>query len=311
MSDLNPTPEHETTPPPAVPRQAATVILLRQPGDDVEVLVIRRHENLAFMGGLWVFPGGTLARADSLPQVLARIPPDARQRCERFLDVQGEPLPQEQCLGLTVAAHRETFEETGVLLARRADGRDCEPDLLAAIQARRAAIAERPELFAALLEEQHLVLDIERLVYWAHWITPGSAPRRFDTRFFIAAMSSQQKATIDAVEAVEHAWMRPATLVEAAHEGKLPLSPPTLFNLMELAAELRRHGSLDALLSAAARRTISPVLPKLVREGHARTIVMPWDAAYDSLPGTGVPAGLNYPDALRNLPSRTSEARRA
>src|SRR5688572_21508238 len=107
------------------PRPSATVMLLREAGDGVEVLMTRRHEKLAFMGGLWVFPGGTLHASDASPRILARIPSSSHGRCQNFGTLNGPALPSEECLSLAVAACRETFEETGLLLALRDDGRPC------------------------------------------------------------------------------------------------------------------------------------------------------------------------------------------
>jgi 8-oxo-dGTP pyrophosphatase MutT (NUDIX family) len=287
--------------PPLVPRPAATVMLLRE-ARDVEVLVIRRHENLAFMGGLWVFPGGARAPSDSTPDALARIPEPARARCRRFLSLHGEALPREQCLGLTIAAFRETFEETGVLLATRSSATPPSGQEIQTLQAQRRALSENASLFPELLRQHELVLDIDRLVYWAHWITPSNAPRRFDTRFFLAVAPEEQTAQIDTIEAVEHAWMTPAALIKAAQADAMPISHPTLYNLMELDAALRTAGSLSACLAQAGTRSVAPVLPKVVREGSPR-MVLPWDEEYPSLPGDAAPE-MEYPQALRALPSR-------
>jgi 8-oxo-dGTP pyrophosphatase MutT (NUDIX family) len=289
-------------PKPLSPRPAATVILLRA-ARDVEVLVIRRHENLAFMGGMWVFPGGALAQSDSEPEALARIPDAARRRCGEFLTLHGAPLPAEQCLGLTVAAFRETYEETGVMLATRASGAPLSAAETSALEAERKAVAENASLFPPLLRRYDLLLDIDRLAYWAHWITPSNAPRRFDTRFFLATAPSEQTAQIDTIEAVEHAWMTPAALIAAADEDAMPVSHPTLYNLMELDAALRASGSLDACLRDARARRVAPVLPKVMREGDAM-MVLPWDPDYASLPGEAAPAETDYPAELRTLPSR-------
>jgi 8-oxo-dGTP pyrophosphatase MutT (NUDIX family) len=289
-------------------RHAATVLLLREQGSAVEVLVIRRHENLAFMGGMWVFPGGALAEADASPSALARIPDSSKARCIQFQDLHGTALSRMQCLGLAIAAYRETFEETGVLLATDADGQHCSDDLLIHLQAQRRAVASNPALFAGLLTDAQLLLDVDRLLYWAHWITPSNAPRRFDTRFFAIVVPAGQTAAIDTIEAVDHAWMTPAALLAAAARGEMPVSQPTLYNLMELDNSLREHGALAAMLRAESDRKIAPVLPKMIREAQT-VMVLPWDPQYAVLPGEGAPAGLEYPRRLRTLPSRMSAPR--
>jgi 8-oxo-dGTP pyrophosphatase MutT (NUDIX family) len=296
----------ENRPQPSIPRPSATVMLLRERRGDVEVLVIRRHENLAFMGGLWVFPGGALTASDMSRESLERIPDASKARCARFADLHGNPLDTNQCLGLAVAAYRETFEETGVLLARAEQADHCADEVLVRMQEHRRTIVSQPERFAALLRQENLLLDVDRLVYWAHWITPSVVPRRFDTRFFLATVPAEQTATIDAVEAVEHAWMSPSALIDAAASNAMPVSQPTLCNLWELDASLKEHGSLHALFSAATQRHIAPVLPKLIRAEHT-VMVLPWDPDYRNITGDSVPTHVDYSHALKVLPSRMTQ----
>ena len=258
---------------------------------------------MSFMGGLWVFPGGTLCPADTSDAALALIAEPEQIGCDRFLDPQGHPLPQSLCLGLAMAAHRETFEETGVLLATTANGHEVSGESLARLHERRRAIVSQPELFATHLQGERLRIDMRHLLYWAHWITPSVAPKRFDTRFFVARLPPRQAATIDAVEATEMVWMTPASLMAAAHDGAMTLSTPTLFNLMEIDASVRHNVALEAMFAAEARRDTAPVLPKIVRGEH-RIVVMPWDAEYHELPDGGVPREITYPERLRALPSR-------
>ena len=288
---------------PAVPRPAATVLVVREATDTLEVLVIRRHEKLAFMGGMWVFPGGSVCAADASAAALARIPSGSQTNCARLETLHGEPLAARECLALTVAACRETFEEIGVLLATDASGKPCDPDRAELLQERRHAIASQPELFADLLQAEDLFLRVERLVYWAHWITPSIVPRRFDTRFFLAPVPSDQRAVIDSTETVDHAWMSPAALVAAALTGAMPLSHPTLYNLMELDASLQQHGSLQGLLAAESQRNVVAILPKMIHEEQT-AMVLPWDPFYRNLIGESVPDNLKYPARLRALPPR-------
>jgi 8-oxo-dGTP pyrophosphatase MutT (NUDIX family) len=279
------------------------VLLLREQHGAIEVLLTRRHENLAFMGGMWVFPGGTLCAADTSAASLALIPEIARAGCHRLLDLDGNALPGATCLGLAIAAARETFEETGVLLATTAEGHHCVGERLTRLHDRQRAIVSQPELFATSMQEERLQLDVRRLIYWAHWITPSVVPKRFDTRFYLAALPPEQIATVDHVEATELRWMTPAAVIAATHDGTMTLSRPTLYNLMELDASVRQHVSLNAILAAEARRDIAPVLPKIRRA--ERMIVMPWDEEYQMLAGDGVSPNITYPQCLRALPSRT------
>jgi 8-oxo-dGTP pyrophosphatase MutT (NUDIX family) len=282
---------------------AATVLLLREAADGVEVLAIRRHEKLAFMGGMWVFPGGAVSAADASAAVLARIPEASRTGCARLHTLQGEAIPEREYLSLMIAACRETFEETGVLLASDSAGRHCDNDRSARLQEERRAVASQPELFPELLRAEDLFLRVDRLVYWAHWITPSIVPRRFDTRFFLAPVPSDQRVVIDSTETVDHAWMSPAALVAAATAGNMPVSHPTLYNLMELDASLQEHGSLQRLLAVEAQRSVVAILPKMIHEEQT-AMVLPWDPFYRNFLGESVPEHLEYPARLRALPPR-------
>ena len=121
---------------PAALRAAATAIVLREHAGEVQVLMARRHASLAFMGGMWVFPGGALASADESDA--ARDLVIAADRCAfKLRDLTGQPVPQRTCVALAVAACRETFEEAGILLARRKDGSSAQPEALARLQSQR------------------------------------------------------------------------------------------------------------------------------------------------------------------------------
>lgn len=283
-------------------------MLLRQALGNVEVLVIRRHERLAFMGGLWVFPGGALSDADTSPAAFACVPASLRQGCHLLKDLNGRRLEAPQSIGLAIAACRETFEETGILLARTAA--DAEPDAgqLQRLHAERHALGAAPHLFATLLAQEHLLLEIRHLVYWAHWITPSTVARRFDTRFFAIEAPVSQSVTLDHAEAVDYAWMTPAALLAAAAAGAMALSPPTLYNLMALEAGLEEHGSLHATLTHATRREIVAVLPK-IRRDSALLMLLPWDPEYLEIPGENAPQQIAYPHWLRALPSRVMQER--
>lgn len=288
---------------PATPRHAATVILLREERGSIEVLLTRRHEQMSFMGGMWVFPGGALCPADTATASLALIAEPEKLGCERFVDVRGERLPTTLCQGLALAACRETFEETGILLAKTAEGHDVRGEVLARMHERRRAIVSQAELFATFLQEEHLRIDAKSLLYWAHWITPSAVTKRFDTRFFVARLPPEQVPTIDAIEATEMVWMTPPAAIAAARDDAMTVSPPTLFNLFEIDASVRQHVALDAIFAAEVHRDIVAVLPKLVR-GVRTEIVMPWDPEYHMLIGGGGALENSYPERLRTLSSR-------
>ena len=289
------------------PRPAATMIVLREQEGQVEVLMTRRHADLAFMGGMWVFPGGTLTTTDQSSAAHQRLL-NAEDHAPVLKDLQGAPFPTPLSLSLAIAACRETFEEAGVLLATHADGSPCSLEQLARLQAERAAVAKDPERFVTLLERETLFLDAARIVYWAHWITPAPAPRRFDTRFFVAAAPASHAIEADTYETTECDWMSPASLLSAAARGDMKIAQPTRCNLEVLQAAIARHGTLDALLRGEATRRVSPILPKLHNDGQRTLIVYPWDPNYASVPGEHISdPDLYYEPALVATLSRVEK----
>ena len=276
------------SPAPVIPRPAATVIVLREHAGAIEVLLTLRHSNMAFMGGQWVFPGGSVAASDASEAAMALVNRRDGFTCHRLRTLRGEALPERQCLALAIAACRETFEETGVLLASHVDGRPCDERALRRAQEQRAQITTQSTLFLDVLAQEQLQLDLGRLVYWAHWITPEPLPRRFDTHFFTVAAPASHEVTADAGETAEYRWQTPAALIAAAEQQDMPISNPTLWNLRDLRASISKHGSLDALLLAEATRHVRSILPKTYQENGRAVLVMPWDEMYTKLPGEGI-----------------------
>jgi 8-oxo-dGTP pyrophosphatase MutT (NUDIX family) len=285
-------------------RHAATAIVVRELHGETQVLMTRRHAALTFMGGMWVFPGGALSESDQSPAARALLM-NERQQPHDLRDLTGRPLPVAVQHGLAIAAYRETFEETGVLLAQRADGAACDSQPLARIRARRKAIADDAALFAPALLAEGLRFDVERLIYWAHWITPSiGAPRRFDTRFFVVAAPDVHDHAADTYETAECLWMSPTNLLAAAGRGDMKIAQPTRYNLEDLRVSLAKHGSLAALIRNEAKRRVGAIMPKLAQQAGKTTIVMPWDAAYPDTPGESVAPGQYYEPALLALASQ-------
>ena len=159
------------------------------------MLLIRRHADLAFAGGAWVFPGGKLE---------VRTPP--RTPCKTGLVMPGAPAELAALKSRVVAACRETFEETGIVLSPRRTA-VCDAGLADSLQPFRADMSHEPGSFASLLIDHHLAIGAARPLRWSRWITPSAAPKRFDTRFFVAAMPPDQPVRCDSVEATELLWL--------------------------------------------------------------------------------------------------------
>jgi len=278
---------------------AATVLLLREIEAELEVLMMCRGAGLSFMAGMWVFPGGRVDAADASAAAGERLAaPVGAADGDRLQTVAGQPLPAAQALALRVAACRETFEEAGVLLARDVQGRPCQAERLAALQARRAAVTSEAAGFATMLEEADLYLDVDRLVYWSHWITPSIEPKRFDTRFFAIAVPPGQMVSADQSELTHHAWVRPARAPEAIERGEIRVVPPTLLTLEDLAESHARHGSLEAMLAAERGRAAPAVMPRIDAAAGELRVVMPWDPGYAAAPGEGCVPADGFPSHL-------------
>jgi 8-oxo-dGTP pyrophosphatase MutT (NUDIX family) len=267
----------EGTVAPVTPRDAATVMLLRPlpdgppdgaDGPGLQVYMLRRRSSMAFAPGAYVFPGGSVDAADD-DAGIAWAGPGAAE-WGRLLDA---PAPLARAL--VCAAVRETFEESGVLLAGpdadtllgRTGDADWEAD-------RRALLAGSLSL-AGLLRRRGLVLRSDLLRPWARWITPVTEQRRYDTRFFAAALPEGQHARDVGGEADETAWLEPGAALAAARRGEIALMPPTAVTL----GELRACGQVAAAL--AARRRITALIPEVYLANGAAWLT--------------VPAGVDYP----------------
>jgi 8-oxo-dGTP pyrophosphatase MutT (NUDIX family) len=286
---------------------AATVLLLRESSQEgLQVLLTKRAAGLSFMAGLWVFPGGRMEAADLAPALADRVDPGAiAATATQMLDAAGEPVAAATARGLLIAACRETFEESGVLLARNGDGSPgVEPGRLARLSARRAEAARDPLLFAQLLTQENLTLDLERLVYWAHWITPSLEKKRFDTRFFALTVPPDQDASVDLGELTHHAWLNEQDILRHTASGEMRIAPPTSVTLQDLWRSHARHGSLAAMLAAERGRSVPPILPKMIVSGEATEIVLPWDPGYGQTAGEGCRVLAKYPAYIVSVPSR-------
>ena len=291
---------------------AATVLLLRENGrDGLQVLLTKRAAGLSFMAGLWVFPGGRMEPADLAPALLDRVDPAAiAATATQMLDTAGEPVAPATARGLLIAACRETFEESGVLLARNGDGSPgVDPGRLARLAARRAETSREPALFAQLLADEDLTLDLERLVYWAHWITPSLEKKRFDTRFFALTVPPDQEASVDLGELTHHAWLNQQDIARHTASGEMRIAPPTRATLEDLWHSHDRHGGLAGMLEAERGRSVPPILPKMVDAGDATEIVLPWDPQYEQTEGAGCKVLAHYPAYIESMPSRMRFAR--
>lgn len=235
---------------PVEPKDAATVVLLRRAADGPEAYLIRRHSAMPFAAGMYAFPGGTVDPRDYDPPVRWVGPSPAewaqRLRCD-------EPLAS----ALVCAAVRETFEESGVLLAGSTAETVVADTTSADWEADRLAMVQHSLAFAEFLRRRELVLRTDLLAALAHWITPEFEPRRYDTRFFVAVMPDGQRTRDVSGEADRVAWLRPAAVLAGVESGAMAMLPPTYVAMRDLQAIDSTSDALDL----AARRPITTVVP--------------------------------------------------
>lgn len=248
------------------PRDAATVVLLRDAAAGLEVLLLCRGRTMDFAPGAHVFPGGSVdprdGELDGFPAVT------------ELSEVLG--VPAERCRAIVGAAVRETFEECGVLLAGSA-GLSGPPD-----PADRAALLAGTDSLADVLGRRGLAVHGHALIPWGRWITPEVSDRRYDTWFFVAAMPEDQVADAGlstagpSSEADFAEWLPPGKALKDARTGAMTLLPPTAVTL----AELDSFASVAQVLGQ--RRTIEPRMPTvLVEDGDEQVwLVMPEGVEY-------------------------------
>lgn len=242
---------------PAVPRDAATVMLLREPGAGagLEVYMLRRMASMAFAPGAYVFPGGSVDVRDADEQV-SWTGPDAAE-WGRIFDA-----PPSLARALVCAAVRETFEESGILLAGESADSVVADTTSDEWEADRQALINHSLSLGEMLARRRLVLRADLLRPWSRWITPVIEPRRFDTRFFAAALPAGQRTRDVGGEAAEVAWVAPADALAAGRAGDIRLFPPTAVTLSELA----HSGDLATVLTGP--RQVAPIIPEVqLREG--------------------------------------------
>ena len=233
---------------------------------EIEVFMMVRHHEIEFSSGALVFPGGSVDAADR--EIIARP----------GLYSGGEGC-DEAGLSFRIAAIRETFEESGILLARPRGAEGLvEASRAAEIEAKhRAALAERKTTFLQVLSESGMVLALDALVPYAHWVTPEGMPKRFDTWFFLAAAPPQQLGAHDGRESTDSLWLSPREAVAGGESGRFKLPFPTTRNLIKLGKQPNVRSALDD----ARGKPVVTVMPVLTKSDGRRQLRIPIEAGYD------------------------------
>jgi 8-oxo-dGTP pyrophosphatase MutT (NUDIX family) len=269
-----------------VVRDAATVMLVRDgPAGTLQVLLQQRSFGSEVGSGNHVFPGGVVDAGDRAATMDALCVGGDDATCSARLGLERGGL------AFWVAAVRESFEEAGVLLARPRGGDQplsfLDPAVAARFAAHRAAVtAGRP--LSEVLVEEGLALDVGLLHYVSHWVTPEGAPRRYDTRFFVASAPPEQVPLHDDGETIATTWLEPEEALARNRQGRLVLVLPTVRNL----EFLRPFTTVaEALEAARGLEHVPTIRPRLVVEGDRVRILLPDDPGFDdaAIGSEGVP----------------------
>ena len=257
------------------PRLAVTTALLHERASHgLEVLLVRRPSTMAAFGDMWVFPGGQVDPADGAATAHAVLGTRGETHAATPFLAPHPSCPDPARVPLYAAACRELFEEVGVLLTAAAA--PTEEALLAALIARRADILADGERFYAELAARGQRLDVARLQPWSRWITPPARTRRFDTIFFVTAVTSRAIVP-DPREVADAHWLGVDDAIREGLAGSRRLMAPTILTLMQIAAAHRHFGSVTALLAAPCAQLIAPVHPRGIDLQGRHWIVFPWD----------------------------------
>ena len=252
--------EHIENPPdePAPARPAATIVLLRDSTDGMELLLMRRSRRAGFVPGAYVFPGGRVDGSDATPEAIDVLDGLTPEEAAARLELRDADPP---AIAYYLAALREAFEEAGILVGLRSDGSappTAEEDT--AVDQLRDDVLEDRITFATAVSRLQGRIDGDSIEYVAHWITPEPEPKRFDTRFFAARVREGATPIVDPREMTDALWVTPARALEALDDGSLPMVFPTIKTIEQLAPYSAAEEALDAIRVEPVRT----ILPRLV-----------------------------------------------
>ncbi len=248
-----------------MPKQASTVVLLRDGARGLEVYLLRRTKGMPFAGGMTAYPGGGVDHRDGDVEI-GWVGPAPTEWAAAF------GCDERTARELVCAAVRETFEEAGVLLAGDPAGGDVVPDVSGEDwEAQRKALLSRELSLTELLAGRGLALRSDLLRPFAHWITPPVEPRRYDTKFFAAALPIGQEARHVSGEADEAQWLTPSAALAEMRTGTRPMLPPTIHTL----GQLEPFADVAAALAGSPPEPLQPISPTFVEEADGRWAVLP------------------------------------
>ncbi len=226
--------------------------------------MLRRSSRSSFVPDAYVFPGGTLDAADGEEAIRARtigLDPQRLRAAFRAtvppeLPADGAVVDAQLASALSIAALRELFEEAGIALARTAAGGPLGANAHAGLVEARMRLRSGELTFASVLQERDWYADAAALLYFSHWITPPTEPRRYDTHFFLA-IAPDQTALADADETHDGVWVAPAAALERYRAGRFRLVYPTIKHLERIAP----FSTIEALTAFARTKPVLTIMP--------------------------------------------------
>jgi 8-oxo-dGTP pyrophosphatase MutT (NUDIX family) len=254
---------------PSDPRPAATVVLMRDSDEGLQVLLLKRVHSSGFVPGAYVFPGGRVDAEDADPEVLERTVSLSAERAATRMRLEGVDPP---AVAYYLASVREAFEETGILIGHSSDGGPVRsaavsPTVLTA----RNRLLDSSRTFAETLSDLGAEIDDTAIEYIGHWITPVAEPRRYDARFFAAVVAPESEPAMHEAEMVDAIWITPSAALERTREGSLPMVFPTIKTL-EPMTDL---SSAADVLAYYRGRSIPSLLPRLVHTPEGISLRIP------------------------------------
>lgn len=251
---------------PPHPKPSATILLIRDGEDGLEVFMVVRHRQIDFASGALVFPGGKVDPQDHWPNM--------RTFCD------GAEELDDNALSFRIAAIREVFEECGILLARK----NGQASLLNAAQLKplepyREALNKNEIDMETIVTKENLKLVCDQLHHYAHWVSPEMLPKRYDTHFYLVHAPEDQVGLHDGHESVDSVWITPQTALKEAQEGKRIIVFPTRLNLEKLSKSNTTKDAIRRLNSSS----VHEVMPKLMRRRFNVYLTIPEKAGYGKI----------------------------
>ncbi|MBK8199495.1 MAG: NUDIX hydrolase [Acidobacteria bacterium] len=251
---------------PAEPRLSATILLLRDAAPKPEVLMVKRHYEIDFAAGALVFPGGKANATDASPG------------WDDWTDGDYGPVQQDA----RISAIREAYEESGLVIARHRSARGpgaalVDAEIADKLSPFRAAVDRGEESFLELMRANDLVLALDSLVHFGHWITPIMMPKRFDTHFYLAPAPARQIAAHDGRETTDAVWLSADDALAQERDGRATIIFPTRMNLVKLA----KASSVDMAVKTFGAEPVVSVLPRPGKTDDGQAcLYIPEEAGY-------------------------------